>query len=164
MAFLSISLTSAVPKVDLPKLSAIEIKLLAPHLAHAVAGGPYTGVDVDGDGFGVVSVDSSESHTHATGKALIDWTWKEGATIIGQGETTSLTLPVGNHTVSLTVVDDGGNDSTEDVLVTVNPIRISRDRLADSIQWYRRRRAIGDNLRVGLYLPSLANHCQVWSH
>jgi len=119
--YLSISLTNAVPQVDQPKISAIEIKRLAPHLAHAVAGGPYTAVDVDGDGFGVVSVDCSESHTHATGKSLIAWTWKEGPTIIGQGETTSLTLPVGNHVVSLRVVDDGGNDSTEDVLITVNP-------------------------------------------
>lgn len=118
--FLSISLIDGI--TDNPKLSGIEVKLLEPHLAHAVAGGPYVTVDTDGDGFGVVSVDSSESHTHAIGKILVDWTWKEGAQVIAQGETAELTLPVGNHTVALTVVDDGGHDSTEEILVTVYPI------------------------------------------
>jgi len=61
--FLTISFTNTVPKVDNPKLSGIEIKLVEDHLAHAVANGPYTGVDTDGDGFATIPVDAGYSHT-----------------------------------------------------------------------------------------------------
>jgi hypothetical protein len=61
--FVSISFTDAVPKVDNPKLSAIEIRQVKDHLAHAVADGPYSATDSDGDGMEVVEVNGKLSHT-----------------------------------------------------------------------------------------------------
>lgn len=50
---------------------------------------------------------------------LVEYTWKTGSTILGTGVTTNLTLPVGDHTVTLTVLDSGGNQSTEATTITV---------------------------------------------
>ena len=52
---------------------------------------------------------------------MTEWIWKKGATVIGVGETSQLTLPVGVHNVALTVVDNGNFDSTELTTVTVLP-------------------------------------------
>lgn len=61
------------------------------------------------------------SHTHGPGLSLTDYVWKKGATVVGRGEITDLTFPVGVHNVALTVVDSGGNDSTEETTITVLP-------------------------------------------
>ena len=60
------------------------------------------------------------SHTHGPGMVLTNWIWKKGATVLGTGQKTNLRLPVGKHTVSLTVVDSGMFDSTEVTTITVN--------------------------------------------
>jgi len=52
---------------------------------------------------------------------VTDWIWKEGATLVGTGELTGLTFPVGVHNVALTVIDSGGNDSSEQTTITVLP-------------------------------------------
>jgi len=91
-------------------------------LAHAVASGPYQGVDVDSDGYADIPVDGGFSHTHATNQELVNFIWKNGGTILAQGsdkKETTLRLPVGVNTVSLTVVDSAGNDSTETTTITV---------------------------------------------
>lgn len=119
--FLSIAVEDAFPKVDQGKISGILIRLLGPHLAHSVANGPYRAVDIDGDGMADVPVDGSLSHTHGTGLTLENWIWRKGPNIIGTGELTTLTLPVGVHDVGLTVVDDGANEHTELTTVTVLP-------------------------------------------
>jgi hypothetical protein len=106
---------------DGPKISAIAIFLNSPHLAHAVTGGPYFGVDIDGDGEAVVPVDGSQSHTHAENMNLISFIWKSGGQTLGTGVATSLTLPQGENTVTLTVTDDGGNESTDTTTITVQP-------------------------------------------
>ena len=106
------------PQIDNPKISGIEIKLLSVHLAHAVAGGPYTAVDVNNAGSVVISVDGRASHTHAPGLFLNQWMWKEGARALGTGNTTSFNLSVGVHNVALTVVDNGGN--TDTILTTIS--------------------------------------------
>ena len=100
-------------------VSAIEINLLAPHLAHAVASGPYTAVDVNGTGFAYVPVDGRASHTHAPEFDLTEWKWFEGNTLVGQGELTHLLLSVGEHLITLRVVDAGSNESAETTTVTV---------------------------------------------
>ena len=61
------------------------------------------------------------SHTHGPGLVLTQWIWKKGATIIGTGELTSVSLPIGVHNVALTVVDSGNHDSTELTTITVLP-------------------------------------------
>jgi glucose/arabinose dehydrogenase len=107
--------------IDMPKILAIEIELNGPHLAHAVTGGPYFGVDIDGDGYAVVPVDGSQSHTHAENMNLISFVWKSGGQTLGTGVATSLMLPEGENTVMLTVVDNGGNESTDTTTITVQP-------------------------------------------
>jgi IPT/TIG domain len=104
-----------------PKVNGIEVRRSLPHLAHAVANGPYTVVDVDNVGSAVVNVDGSESHTHGIDAVLSEWTWKEGSKTLATSEIASFELPVGTHDVSLTVVDTGGSESTESTTVTVQP-------------------------------------------
>lgn len=119
--FLSISIKDAAVKVDQGKLSAIEVKLVGPHYAHAVSGGPYKAVDLDGDGLAVVNVDGGESHTHMAGKMINQWHWKKGAIQLATGKTAELTLAVGEHTVAMTAIDSAMNESTESFTVTVLP-------------------------------------------
>ena len=53
-----------IPSIGVPKLSGIEIRQNAPHLAHAVASGPYVGIVVN-ETFnkGTVTLSGSTSHT-----------------------------------------------------------------------------------------------------
>lgn len=120
--FISIAtIKNATTSVDNPKLSAIEVKLLAPHTAHAVAGGPYVGVDTNNKGYAIVPVDGTASHTHGPGLALNQFIWKKGAKLLATGATARLQLPVGEHSIVLTIVDSGGNDSSETFSVSVLP-------------------------------------------
>jgi len=113
---LSIAFSSV---VDNPKVSGIEIVKLAPHLAHAVTNGPYFAVDKTGTGNAFVPVDARLSHTHAQGQKLVSWVWKKGPKVIGLGEVTELKLPLGDNTVTLTVMDSAGDESTETTTITV---------------------------------------------
>lgn len=116
--FVSIKLT---PKINNAKISGIEIIMLEIHTAHAVAQGPYSVVDNDNDGFGIVTVDASPSHTHGPGLELTSHIWREGSTILGSGTTANLNLTLGEHTVALTVTDSGQNSNTELTTMTVFP-------------------------------------------
>ena len=117
----SIKFTNASPVVGTPKINGIAIKLVAPHYAHSVSNGPYVVVDLSKSGVASVPVDGSNSHTHGPGLTIDQWIWKKGSTILANGPTTKLVLPVGQHSVSLTVVDNGGNEATEMTTVTVLP-------------------------------------------
>jgi IPT/TIG domain len=107
--------------VDNPKISGIEVKRLAPHTAHSVSGGPYAGVDVTDKGYAIIPVDGGGSHTHGPGLVLDQWIWKEGAKVLATGQTANLNLAVGEHSVVLTVLDSGGNDSAETFTVSIQP-------------------------------------------
>jgi IPT/TIG domain len=104
-----------------PKINGIEIKKSLPHIAHSVSNGPYFAVDTSNVGSATVNVDGSESHTHGTGLSLTQWTWKKGAQTLGSGEIISFNLPVGNHDISLTILDSGNHQATEATTVTVYP-------------------------------------------
>jgi Malectin domain/IPT/TIG domain len=109
-----------------PKINAIEVIRIGDHAAHAVIGGPYFGVDVDGDGFQNVSVNTIESHTHGitngVPNVLISYVWKKGIDIIGTGVKTNLYLPVGDNEVTLTVVDSTGSISYDETIIRVEPV------------------------------------------
>jgi IPT/TIG domain len=68
-----------------------------------------------------VNVDGSESHTHAENRFLNQWTWKKGSQILARKEIASFPLPIGTHDITLTVVDNGGNEATDSTTVTVYP-------------------------------------------
>jgi IPT/TIG domain len=118
---LTIKVGDANPKVDQGKISAIEVKLVGPHLAHSVANGPYRAVDVTGSGTATLMVDGTPSHTHGTGMTLTGFLWKTGATILGTQAAQAITLPVGDHSITLTVTDSGGNENTEATTVKILP-------------------------------------------
>jgi len=52
---------------------------------------------------------------------LTEFIWKEGKKVVGTGETVELKLTVGEHPISLTVIDSSGNESTEYTTITVLP-------------------------------------------
>jgi len=56
---------------------------------------------------------------HGPGLVLVDFVWKTGSTVLATTEKANLTLPIGEHIVTLTVVDSDGNDSTEATMITV---------------------------------------------
>jgi hypothetical protein len=116
---LTITVT-AIANFNQPCMSGIEIKLSVPHIAHAVANGPYSAVDTTNIGSALVNVDAAESHTHGVGLDLSSWTWRKGSQIIGTGDITSFTLPVGSHEIVLTVVDTGGYIATDSATIVVN--------------------------------------------
>lgn len=76
---------------------------------------------MDGDGYAEVDVDGGGSHTHATGHYLTQFMWKEGPNPLANTEVAKFTLPVGEHPVKLTVIDDAGNESDDETVVEVLP-------------------------------------------
>jgi hypothetical protein len=124
--FASISFTYG--RSENPKVCGIEILLVAPHIAHAVAttGTLYTAVDIDNNGFATIQLDGSASHTHGIAMELTQWIWREiystnNNSIIATGIYPALPFSVGNHTVSLTVFDSGGNEATDTTIISVYP-------------------------------------------
>jgi DNA-binding beta-propeller fold protein YncE len=64
-----------------------------------------------------VNLDGSAS-TAGSG-TINSYSWAEGATPLGTGAMLTVNLPVGIHTITLTVTDTGGGSDTDDVVVTV---------------------------------------------
>jgi IPT/TIG domain len=93
--------------------------LLAPHFAHAVTGGPYFATDSNGNQVESVNVNARGSHTHRPGDEIVSAVWRKGSAVLGNGLVTTLSLPVGVHTVTLTVRDRGGDTNTDTTTVTV---------------------------------------------
>jgi IPT/TIG domain/Malectin domain/Glucose / Sorbosone dehydrogenase len=117
--FLTIDFKKTNPEVNEPKVSGIEVRRKGEHFSHAVIGGPYKAVDIDGDGFGLVQVDASQSHTHGPTSVLTAYTWRVGNQIVGSGRTATLNLPVGEHELTLTIVDSTDSISSDTTTVSV---------------------------------------------
>ena len=64
-----------------------------------------------------VNLDGSAS-TAGSG-TINSYSWTEGATPLGTGAMLTVNLPVGTHTITLTVTDTGGGSDTDDVVITV---------------------------------------------
>ena len=69
--------------------------------------GATTAVDLDGS-----------ASTPGSG-SINSYSWAEGATPLGTGAMLTVNLPVGVHTITLTVTDTGGGSDTDDVVITV---------------------------------------------
>jgi len=85
----------------------------------ADAGADQTVTDTDGNGAETVTLDGSGS-SDADG-TIIAYEWREGSAVVGSGQTPSVTLSVGAHTLTLEVTDDDNATATDTVVVTVNP-------------------------------------------
>jgi DNA-binding beta-propeller fold protein YncE len=64
-----------------------------------------------------VNLDGSAS-TAGSG-TINSYSWAEGATPLGTGAMLTVNLPVGTHTITLTVTDTGGGSDTDDVVIAV---------------------------------------------
>jgi DNA-binding beta-propeller fold protein YncE len=69
--------------------------------------GATTAVNLDGSG------------STAGSGSINSYSWAEGATPLGTGAMLTVNLPVGTHTITLTVTDTGGGSDTDDVVITV---------------------------------------------
>jgi sugar lactone lactonase YvrE len=65
------------------------------------------------------SVNLDGSASTAGSGSINSYSWAEGATPLGTGAMLSVNLPVGVHTITLTVTDTGGGSDTDDVIITV---------------------------------------------
>jgi hypothetical protein len=84
----------------------------------ADAGPDQTVTDADNSGDEDVTLDGSAS-IDADG-TIVSYSWTENAVEIATGETPTVNFAVGAYTVTLTVTDDEGAMSTDDVVITVN--------------------------------------------
>lgn len=83
----------------------------------AFAGTDQTARDEDGDGSETVLLESSGS-VDADG-IIESYLWSIGNTQIATGASPAVALPVGNHLITLTVIDDEGAIDTDEVNVAV---------------------------------------------
>jgi hypothetical protein len=57
--------------------------------------------------------------TASTGGGTLSYTWKEGATTLGTGATLMVSLPLGPHTITLTVTSSGGGSDDDTVAINI---------------------------------------------
>jgi len=85
----------------------------------ANAGPDQTVGDGDNSGDEMVTLDGSASID--SDGTIVSWVWTESAAEIATGATpAAMAFTVGAHTVTLTVTDNAGLTSTDDVIITVN--------------------------------------------
>lgn len=83
----------------------------------ANAGDDQTVSDSNGDGSETITLDGSGSYD-ADG-TIVSYEWKEGITVIATNSTATLSATVGVHTYTLTVTDNDGATSSDNVAITV---------------------------------------------
>ena len=83
----------------------------------AAAGPDQTVTDADGSGSESVTVDASAS-SDPDGTVQF-WSWSDGTNVLATTEAAVLDLPIGSHTITLTVTDNGSATATDTVVVTV---------------------------------------------
>jgi thermitase len=88
----------------------------------ADAGPDQTLTDSDGDGTELVTLDGSASADRDG--SITTYAWRNGSTPIADGPTAEVWLPVGVHTLTLEVTDDGGERATDTVIVTIDPANV----------------------------------------
>jgi hypothetical protein len=95
------------------------VEIIVNTLPAADAGTDQTVIDTDNSGSESVTLSGSSS-TDSDG-SISTYTWTEGATTLATGVSPTISLPVGPHTITLTVSDNRGATNTDTVLVTINP-------------------------------------------
>jgi hypothetical protein len=88
----------------------------------ANAGPDQVVVDTDNNGSQAVTLDGSASF-HTGQGTIVSYRWDEGASFINQSSSpiTVTTLPLGLHTITLTVTDGPGFSGTDTVTISVVP-------------------------------------------
>jgi hypothetical protein len=83
----------------------------------ANAGADQTVSDADGDGKESVDLDGSASSD--SDGSIASYEWKEGDSVLGTSAQITYDFPVGTHTATLTVTDDGGSTAADEIVITV---------------------------------------------
>jgi len=98
----------------------------APHLAHAVSGGPYTEYDYTGNGATAVRLDGTGSHSHwdgatkSSGKVVsYHWVNRRSGRTLCRAPVCAMRFELGVTPVLLTVRDSLGTVSSDGTTVTV---------------------------------------------
>jgi hypothetical protein len=85
----------------------------------ADAGPDQTSVDADGNGAEQFSLDGSGSSD--PDGAIVSYIWTENGNQLASGPAATVSLPVGEHTIKLTVTDDDGSTAYDFVVITLEP-------------------------------------------
>lgn len=85
----------------------------------ANAGVDQTISDIDNNGSETVTLNGSSSSD--PDGSITSWVWSEDSIQIATGVTAQLPLSVGTHTITLTVTDNGGLTSNDNVIITITP-------------------------------------------
>ena len=85
----------------------------------AFAGSNQTVTDSDANGEESVTLDGSGSFD--PDGTIVSHDWRIDGALIASGVAPTVSLPIGTHTVALTVTDDGGAVAADTTVVTVNP-------------------------------------------
>lgn len=84
----------------------------------ANAGADQGLVDLDRSGEETFTLDGAAS-TDLDG-TIVSYIWMEGFTQVATGVAPIISLPVGDHTITLTVTDNGGAMATDDVMIAIS--------------------------------------------
>lgn len=99
----------------------------------ADAGADRTVTDSDNSGAEAVALNGAAS-SDPDGGGIVAYEWREGSTLLGTTVGISPVLPVGTHTLTLTVTDDEGATASDTVQVTVNPFVAPVEVFADGFE------------------------------
>lgn len=72
--------------------------------------------DTDGDGIASITLDGSGSSDDVM---ITEFQWYQDEVLVATGSTPTINLPVGTHTISLTITDDDGATASDTVTVSV---------------------------------------------
>lgn len=86
----------------------------------ANAGQDQTVIDTNGDGYEQVVLDGSAS-TDPDG-TIVGYVWTENGSQIATGKIPAVSLSSGQHTITLTITDDGGLADSDTVTITVETV------------------------------------------
>ena len=86
----------------------------------ANAGQDQTVIDTNGDGYEQVVLDGSAS-TDPDG-TIVGYVWTENGSQIATGKNPAVSLSSGQHTITLTITDDGGLADSDTVTITVETV------------------------------------------
>lgn len=95
----------------------VTVYVLGNRVPNADAGSDITIIDSNGNGSENVTLNGSASDSDGS---IISYQWSTGSIILGNTASISTTMPIGTHVLTLTVTDNGGASTSDDLIVTIS--------------------------------------------
>ena len=92
------------------------VTIVANQAPTADAGSNQSVTDDDDNGSETVTLSGSASDADGS---IVSYHWTEGTTVLGNTSSISPSLSVGTHTLTLTVTDNGGASTSDEVVITI---------------------------------------------